>query len=473
VRRTLGDRSALALVSAIAIALRLFGLDRKSVWFDEAITYLDAVTPWAQLLDAVRHDVHPPLSYVVFHLWPWAAAGDFWLRLPSAILGALAAPLAWAWARRVSSPREALLTGVMVAIMPLEVDLAQEARMYGLFLLFTAASLWLLDTLLMQPTWQRMVAYTAVAAAMVYTHYYAAFVLASEGLAVLLAARVHPKGARMALVGLVLAGLSFVPWLPVLLGQARAISGDYWIAAPGVATLWVTFRDLAAHTPPDEPFRLILRAAYVVQAALLVLGLLHAARCVRHRVALCLLGVPIALALAISLFVTPIYVVRYVSPVGLGFAFLLARGVFATGRLAVAAAAVALLPMVLSLWFLYFDPGYSRADLRTAAGLLDAQRQPDEIVLHLSYGTAAPFDYYGSPQPAHVLETESRQELCTALNRHAGGWLVTSYAADDDVARVAAESSLTSPLFAGDLIEGPPIRTLGVSVFRLAARCNV
>jgi uncharacterized membrane protein len=414
------------------------------------------------------------LSYVLLHLWPWVSAGDFWLRLPSAVLGALAAPLAWAWVRRIGSPAEALLTGLLVAAMPLQVDLAQEARMYGLLLLLTALSLWLLDRLLVQPTSGALLAYAAIAACMLYTHYYGAFLIAGEGAAVLLAFRSHYKGARAALGALAVAAVLFVPWLPVLASQAAAIRGDYWIESPTLTTLWVTFRDLAAHTPPDEPFRIVLRVAYVIQAGLLILGAVVAWRRPRQRVAACLLVLPIAMALGMSILVAPIYAVRYVSPVGLGFALLLSRGAFSlTNRLALPVVTIALLPPLLSLWFMYFDPGYGRADLRAAAQAITGMRQTDEVVLHLGDGTALPFDYYRVAQPAQVLTSNTRPDLCDALRRHSGGWLVTTYAPDDDDARDSAEAGITSPEYAADLTTAPPLRLLGVSVFRLRGTCNV
>jgi hypothetical protein len=470
-----------AAITALALGLRLAGLDRKSVWFDEAVTHADALTPWPRLLDSIAHDVHPPLSYVVIHLWPWVTAGELGLRLPSAVLGALAATMAWAWVRGISSPGEALFTGLLVAVMPLQVDLAQDARMYGLLLLLTASSLWLLDRVLVRPTRARLLAYTLVAAAMLYTHYFAAFILAAEGLGALLTLR-SCKGRAVAgaLAALVLAGVLFLPWLPVLAGQATSISGDYWIEPPRLATAWITFRDLAAHTPPDEPFRFILRVAYVVQVGLLVAGAAAAWRCPRQRVAICLLVAPISLALAVSVLVAPIYAVRYVSPVGLAFAFLLVRGAGTLRLLPKPASglwrpvvALACLPPVLSLWFLYFDPGYSRSDLRAAAQVITANRQPDEVVLHLSDFTAVPFTYYQVAKPEQVLQTDERSELCDALRGHAGGWIITSYAPDNEDHRLAAEAGIATPTYAGSLIQEPPRRLLGASVFHLHGPCNV
>lgn len=457
-----------------ALALRLIGLDRKSVWFDEAITYFDARSPWSSLLDSIRADVHPPLHYVLYHLWPLVDAGDFWFRLPSALLGGLAVAVAWVWARRIGSPLQALLTAALVAVAPLHIDLAQEARMYGLLLLLVATSLWLLDVVLVSPRRFSVGAYAIVCALLLYTHYYAPFVLAAHGCCALLAMRTVDlaRGARWALIGLVAAGVCFVPWLPVLLAQAASIRGDYWIEPPSLSTLWVTFRALSAHTPPDAQFYLLLRVAYVAQAALLVFGAVLAWRSARARAAVLLGGLPIALAVLVSVVLAPVFAVRYVSPIGLGLAFLLVRGATALPRpFAVAAIAVGFLPALLSLGPLYTDPGYSRSDLRAAALAVQSARAADDVVIHLGAFSAAPFDYYRVAQPAAVLETNDRAELCQAMRGHPAAWLVTAYPTADDAARTSAEAGITSSSYAADLAREPPRRFEGVSVFRLSGAC--
>ena len=53
--------------------------------------------------------------------------------------------------------------------------------MYGLLLLLTALSLWLLDVVLTHPRRAAALALTLTASLMLYTHYYAALVLADPG----------------------------------------------------------------------------------------------------------------------------------------------------------------------------------------------------------------------------------------------------------------------------------------------------
>jgi len=197
-----------------------------------------------------------------------------------------------------------------------------------------------------------------------------------------------------------------------------------------------------------------------------------ALRAPRQRVAVLLGAVPLGLALGISLIVAPVYAVRYISPLGLAFAFLLARGATALSKpFAITGAAVAFFPVVVSLGPLYFDPGYSRADLRAAAAAINAERQSNDVVLHLGAFTATPFDYYRVAPPGTVLDTNDRTELCQALRGRSAGWLVTSYSPADDEARDLAEAGITSGAYAGDLVRGPPRRFVGLSVFRLAPDC--
>ena len=69
-------------VLAFALALRLIGLERRGIWFDEGVSVIIAQRDVAALLAATRLDVHPPLYYLLLHFWLLFGSGDFWLRLP-------------------------------------------------------------------------------------------------------------------------------------------------------------------------------------------------------------------------------------------------------------------------------------------------------------------------------------------------------------------------------------------------------
>ncbi len=137
----------LAAVTVLALALRLYRLDGQSLWVDELMTF-NQIRPgaglvfWRQILDAIQGPLYQAL------LWPivrWNA-GEFWMRLPSALAGACAVPVLGLFTRRVAGARTGLLAALLLAINPFAVWYGQEARGYALLmLLVTVAGLLALD----------------------------------------------------------------------------------------------------------------------------------------------------------------------------------------------------------------------------------------------------------------------------------------------------------------------------------------
>src|SRR5262245_41238943 len=58
---------AVGAVVALGIALRF--VQRSPLWLDEALTVNIARLSPGDLLDALRHDGHPPLYYLILHFW--------------------------------------------------------------------------------------------------------------------------------------------------------------------------------------------------------------------------------------------------------------------------------------------------------------------------------------------------------------------------------------------------------------------
>ncbi|MFN7950351.1 MAG: glycosyltransferase family 39 protein [bacterium] len=176
VERILVTLAASAVVAGLV--LRLHGLDRKVWWPDEIATWSELAgcterDLWTfhdgrphtvaermrcqrshaavNALDVARAlvDQEPqnqPLYYVTAHAalraldgWPWAP------RLVSAIASSLALAVAFfLGAELFGSWRAGAITAALVAVSPLHVRFAQEARVYSCWSLFTAASGWLL-----------------------------------------------------------------------------------------------------------------------------------------------------------------------------------------------------------------------------------------------------------------------------------------------------------------------------------------
>jgi 4-amino-4-deoxy-L-arabinose transferase-like glycosyltransferase len=139
------------LLALAALALRLGGIGSRALLPDEGSSFYFSQFPLSTLLWSLC-DPHPPGYYLLLRGVAALGQEEAWLRLPSALAGALAVPLTWAVAKaalRPTAPRDqtwpkraALLAAALLAVSPLAVWYSQEARPYALLSLSTLALVW-------------------------------------------------------------------------------------------------------------------------------------------------------------------------------------------------------------------------------------------------------------------------------------------------------------------------------------------
>lgn len=176
--------AALLLVLALALGLRLEGLDRRTLTHPECyVPGLDIRPPFdspaprrtlAETLQrTVDDDNHPPLQLVLMYAWTRAFGTDaFAVRLPSVAFGVLGVLAVWALARRSERPWTALLAALLLALNGLHVFWSQHARIWVLLALLAALATVALEDLLRRPTRRGALLYLAAAAAGLWTEYY-------------------------------------------------------------------------------------------------------------------------------------------------------------------------------------------------------------------------------------------------------------------------------------------------------------
>jgi hypothetical protein len=220
------------VVGAIVVAgIALRFVQRSPLWLDEALSVNIAQLPVGDLLEALRHDGHPPLYYLVLHVWMEVVGeGDVAVRALSGILAVASLPLVWVAGRRLAGPAGARWALVVAALSPYWVRYATETRMYSLVMLLVLAGYLVLLDALERPTGRRLAGLALVSGLLLLTHYWAFYLLAGLGLALVLRAWRRP-GERSTtvrvLVALAAGGLLFLPWLGGFLYQS-ANTGTPW-----------------------------------------------------------------------------------------------------------------------------------------------------------------------------------------------------------------------------------------------------
>jgi uncharacterized membrane protein len=315
----------------VAIALVLVG--RHGVWFDESYSLL-LVAPHdlGEIARRTAVDGHPPLWYWV--LKPWIAlfgADIVAVRAQQALfmLGGLVL-----WYRflcaRFSRPL-ALIALLLIVTNPMLAHYTVEGRMYGFGVLLVGITLHLLTS-----RWRwRWYVYWPVAVAMLYTHYFLAFVVAAELLWLLLVRRDHELKVWWIVVYGASIVAAFTPWIPHAAAQtSRIVSTGFWIP-PVAPTTVVSYVEHAFLHIPDadaQGWLVFPVLGFLVTFAALLLRA-GRERGGYHALLWCVLAVPWACLFILSCKpFTPIFHPRYVLFSLPALLALLAVGVLATPR---------------------------------------------------------------------------------------------------------------------------------------------
>lgn len=237
-----------ALAGALLAGVVLRFITTSPLWLDEALSANIAGLPLGDIGDALRRDGHPPLYYVLLHAWmPVVGEGDVAVRALSGLWGLALLPLLWIAGRRLGGARVAWATLLVAALSPYLLRYSTETRMYAMVMVLVLVGWLLLDRLLAAPRPAEAIGLGVVVAALLWTHYWAMWLLAVVGVALLVQiVRAHrrgapdeARGARWAVGALVGGGLAFLPWVPTLLYQG-ANTGTPW-ARPVRPTEMVAF----------------------------------------------------------------------------------------------------------------------------------------------------------------------------------------------------------------------------------------
>jgi mannosyltransferase len=237
----------LALLTAGGGLIRFAGLDRQSLWLDEAVTASLLERPLLEMLrELPSSESTPPLYYVA--AWGWSrlfgldAVG---IRSLSALAGALTIPVAYAAAATLVSRRAGLATAALATVSPMLVWFSQEARAYALLVLFGALSFALFARVLEHPSPCAQTGWAVASSLALLTHYFAVFLVVAEAGALLLV-RTRRRGTLAAIAGVGAVGLALMPLASVQSGGSAV-----WIRGVDLPLrIGETVRQLTIPSPP-------------------------------------------------------------------------------------------------------------------------------------------------------------------------------------------------------------------------------
>jgi mannosyltransferase len=396
----------LALLTALAVALRAIGLD-GGLWYDEIRTLVDSVrSPLYQILTVFPGNNQHTFFSVLAHFSIAAFGEHVWsLRLPSLLLGAASVPVLYLFAREFVGRAEALLASLLLAVAYHHIWYSQSARGYAAQAFLALLSSWLLLRGLRRGKASDFVWYGVAAALGVYTHLTMVFLVVSHALACAV-----PLGLpgfdkekwrrwRLPAMGFALAGaLTMLLYAPLLLDLHQ-----FFVKRPSpmeqATPKWAVRALLAG-------FRIGLGSAFgaLVGAALFLCGLWSYFRQSRFLLAMFLLPGAITVVAAVALH-RPIFP-RFLFFLA-GFALLIVvRGALEIGRLLRrdgASDAVKVPPLgialvvvmaVLSAAALPFNYRFPKQDFEGAMHFVESRAGQGEPVVTVGAATIPYHEYF-------------------------------------------------------------------------------
>jgi len=466
----------LLLILTAAAGLRFYRLEAQSFWNDEGNSARIAERSIKLILEGAAGDIHPPLYYLALHFWR-AVAGqsEFALRSFSAVGGVGLVALIYALGARMFSRPAGLAAAFLAAINPFQVYYSQEARSYIWVAFLGAAAVYcagrFLDSRFKDSKFKTFWAagYVLAITAGLYTHYLFLIVLVPINLTALaqiiracfrcFVGRVgnssggdlpnHPisvgrvgNSSRGDLqnrptnkvkhtsiikclwrwVGLhIIAGILYLPWLPIAVRQITT-----WPAAGGEAALGPALLDIfhllslgstietAGSTIALLGFGLLLLLALIPQSPTIVpeakrSGIRRSPIYQLTNLPLTILWllIPITLVFALDLY-KPAFL-KFLLVASPAFCLLLGRGISWGLRPQSTNFPISQFPILFPLAFsaglilsfsyeslhnLYTDPAYARTDYRGMAQYVQSVARPDDGIILNAANQWEVFTYY-------------------------------------------------------------------------------
>ena len=161
-----------ALVVAAAAAVRLFRLDHTSLWYDELYTVWSSRLPLRYMVREVMASGHPPLYYLLGHVWFALGQSDTWLRLLSWGAGTGTVALVYLAGSELLSRRAAIWAAALAALSPVLIWYSRDATSYSTVAFLATLSFYFLIRGARRGGWRNWCGYVAATAAVSLTYYF-------------------------------------------------------------------------------------------------------------------------------------------------------------------------------------------------------------------------------------------------------------------------------------------------------------
>lgn len=184
------ERLVFVVILLLALAVRVWDLNARSLWFDEAGEYWVSTAPFTHVAESARTGTgDPPLYEFLLHAWMQISTDEAWLRFLSVIASVSGVAGVMVLTRLVSASAIApACAGAALAVLPADVRYAQEVGQYGFVPAIVAWNLVCLVLMTRERSWRAVLGWTGTALAASHLYYGTIFPIAAAFLCVVIEA---------------------------------------------------------------------------------------------------------------------------------------------------------------------------------------------------------------------------------------------------------------------------------------------
>lgn len=225
----------ITFISVLGAALRVFRLEFRSLWLDEAVLFWISSGNLTEIVkeNAIQNSaplLFPLMTSVMKHL----GDSEYVLRAVPCLVGIAAIPLIFVLAKQFVSGRFACFASVLLALAPRQIEYSQQLREYSLTVLLAISLLLAFLLFLKEPRWTRMSAVALLMCLAVSTQYgLAILIVAINTVFLLLSWRFEKVRRSLGLWGvaqIAVAVFIFVVYETSLKSQLTLERGSYYLS---------------------------------------------------------------------------------------------------------------------------------------------------------------------------------------------------------------------------------------------------
>jgi uncharacterized membrane protein len=179
-RSSIATHWPLLLATGLGVTTAFFRLGTKGLWGDEVWNVFFIQPSLTQTFLHFPAPPNLPLNFLLVQLATTFSDGRFWVRLPSAVLGAATVPLLFLLGCRFFDRWTALGAALMLAVAPYHVWYAQDARPYAPLTFYALLSLYFFCHLLRRPSPGSTAGFMVATTLAIYNHLFGLFPLLIE-----------------------------------------------------------------------------------------------------------------------------------------------------------------------------------------------------------------------------------------------------------------------------------------------------